>query len=133
MSRTVSFLSRPFPEDGVWTNLPGNNLYEIEHVTGRGFSGKHGYPGYLIGVEKMKGCRPVQCLLRKIDDEAWKTEDDDRDFELGDEIRHDSSGIANGSRWPGQHPPQQDNVPLNEMGGFGRHMPHVRHATEGVY
>ncbi len=44
---------------------------------------RDGYPGYLISVEKMKGCRAVQCLLKKTDDEVWKPEDDDQYFEIG--------------------------------------------------
>ncbi len=75
--------SRPFPENGVWTSLPGNILCDIESIPGSGCSGKHGYPGYLISVEEMKGCRAVQCLLKKTDDEVWKPEDDDQYFELG--------------------------------------------------
>jgi len=51
----------------------------------------------------------------------------------GDENRCFLSGVADGSRRPGQDPPQQDNGPLNEMGRFGRYMPHVRHAAEGFY
>ncbi len=43
------------------------------------------------------------------------------------------SGVADGSRWPGQDPPQQEIGPFNEMGRFGRHMPYVRHAAEGFY
>lgn len=56
------------------------------------------YPGYLINVEEMKGCGAVQCLLRKTDDEVWKLEDDDQDFELGDANRYFLSGVADGSR-----------------------------------
>jgi hypothetical protein len=52
-----------------------------EHVAGPGCVSNQGYCGYRIGVEEMKGCRALQCLMLKESIEDWKEEDDDQEFE----------------------------------------------------
>jgi hypothetical protein len=51
-----------------------------EHFAGPGCIHQHGYSGYLIGADEMKGCNVLQCLFRK--EPGWTPEPDDQAFEL---------------------------------------------------
>lgn len=64
-----------------------------EHLAGPGCVSESGYTGHRISIAEMKGCRAVQCLLRK--DASWKPEDDDQDFEI--EGDYFLSGVGDGS------------------------------------
>lgn len=71
----------------------GGNDMRKEHLAGWGCICAIGYTGYQISVEEMKGCRDVQCLLKKWHD--WEAEEDDQDFEL--ESSYFLTGLGNGS------------------------------------
>jgi len=64
-----------------------------EHIAGPGCASCRGYCGYRISLEEMKGCRAVQCLIKK--EEDWQPEADDQDFELASD--YFLSGIGDGS------------------------------------
>ena len=64
-----------------------------EHIAGPGCGSGLGYTGHRISLEEMKGCRAVQCLVRK--GSGWKPEPDDQDFEL--ESNYFLTGIGDGS------------------------------------
>ena len=64
-----------------------------EHIAGTGCVSEAGYSGHRISVEEMKGCRAVQCLVKKGYD--WIPEDDDEDFET--EGAFFLTGIGDGS------------------------------------
>ena len=51
-----------------------------EHIAGPGCVATAGYSGHRISLAEMKGCRAVQCLVKK--DADWMPEDDDQDFEF---------------------------------------------------
>jgi hypothetical protein len=73
--------------------LYGGDEIGTEHLAGPGCISGQGYSGYQISVEEMKGCRVVQCLMKKTDE--WEAEDDDQDFEL--ESNYFLTGLGNGS------------------------------------
>ncbi|KAI9882687.1 MAG: hypothetical protein M1823_005563 [Watsoniomyces obsoletus] len=52
---------------------------EVEHLAGPNCRSTHAYSGQRISLEEMKGCRSVQCLVRKRP--WWKPEGDDQEFE----------------------------------------------------
>lgn len=62
-------------------------------MAGPGCIRKLGYSGYQISVEEMKGCRAVQCLMKK--GSGWRAEADDQDFEL--ESNYFLTGLGDGS------------------------------------
>ena len=64
-----------------------------EHLAGPGCVSHSGYSGHRISLAEMKGCRAIQCLIKK--DANWMPEDDDQDFEL--EGDYFVSGIGDGS------------------------------------
>ena len=64
-----------------------------EHIAGPGCVSQHGYSGCRISLEEMKGCRAVQCLVKK--DADWMPEEDDKDFEV--EGSYFLTGIGDGS------------------------------------
>ncbi len=64
-----------------------------EHLAGPGCASTRGYSGHRISLEEMKGCRAIQCLLKKGDD--WQPEPDDQDFEL--KSNYFLTGIGDGS------------------------------------
>ena len=51
-----------------------------EHLAGPGCVSRSGYSGHRISLAEMKGCREVQCLVKK--NAQWMPEDDDQYFEL---------------------------------------------------
>ena len=51
-----------------------------EHLAGPGCVAYSGYSGHRISLAEMKGCRAVQCLVKKT--ASWMPEDDDQDFEI---------------------------------------------------
>jgi len=62
----------------------------LEHLVGPGCTSDRGYSGHRISVEEMKGCKDVQCVMKKIaatgdNGEMWSPEPDDQDFELTSE------------------------------------------------
>ncbi|KAI9709191.1 MAG: hypothetical protein M1812_007776 [Candelaria pacifica] len=50
-----------------------------EHISGQGCASGRGYSGHRISLMEMKGCRTVQCLVKKED--GWKEEDGDQEWE----------------------------------------------------
>jgi hypothetical protein len=58
----------------------GPNPIRLEHLAGPGCINRYGYSSHRIGVEEMRGCNLMQCLLRKQPD--WSPEGDDQGFEL---------------------------------------------------
>jgi len=68
-------------------------VYGDEQVAGPGCRLTNGYNGNTISVEEMKGCRAVQCIVKKPKD--WKPESDDQDFEL--ESGYFLTGFGEGS------------------------------------
>ena len=68
-----------------------------EHVAGPGCVCQEGYSGHQISLAEMKGCRTVQCLVRKTS--GWMPEDGDQDFEA--EGDYFLTGVGDGSS--GQH------------------------------
>ena len=84
-----------------------------EHLAGPGCVSHSGYSGHRISLAEMKGCRAVQCLVKK--NANWMPEDDDQDFEL--EGDYFVSGIGDGS---------VDMTPLWDIEP-------VRHGVESIY
>ena len=74
-------------------SINGEGARAGEHFAGPGCVSEHGYSGSRISLEKMKGCRAVQCLVLK--SSYWTPEDYDKDFEV--EGAHFLTGIGNGS------------------------------------
>ncbi|SPJ86895.1 uncharacterized protein FTOL_11920 [Fusarium torulosum] len=73
-SSSKSFLdsiqsAEPDVDGGAW-----------EHVPGPDCANESAYNGNSISVEAMKGCKVLQCLVRKPDD--WQPEPDDEPFEI---------------------------------------------------
>ncbi|PGH06212.1 hypothetical protein AJ79_06600 [Helicocarpus griseus UAMH5409] len=66
---------------------------ELEHIAGPGCMSGAGYSGHQISLEEMKGCRAIQCLVRKRPD--WTPEPDDQDWELNG--NYFVTGIGDGS------------------------------------
>lgn len=64
-----------------------------EHIAGPGCASRQGYSGHRVSIEEMRGCRAVQCLVKK--DRSWQPEADDQEFEL--ESDYFLSGIGDGS------------------------------------
>ena len=64
-----------------------------EHLSGPGCTSRQGYSGQRISLDEMKGCRAVQCILKKGKD--WLPEPDDQDFEL--ESDYFLTGVGDGS------------------------------------
>lgn len=64
-----------------------------EHLAGPGCVSESGYSGHQISLAEMKGCRAVQCLVKK--DADWMAEDDDQHFEL--EGEYFLTGVGDGS------------------------------------
>lgn len=83
-----------------------------EHIAGFGCISTRGYSGQRVSLEEMKGCRAVQCLMKK--DSNWEPEPDDQDFEL--ESEYFLTGIGDGS---------PDEAPLENI------MP-IRHHIDSV-
>lgn len=85
-----SFVGAEFGEfDGVCGELAGctrpNSEYNRagEHIAGPGCISEDGYSGHRISLAEMKGCRAVQCLVKKgAEGTNWIPEDDDQDFEI---------------------------------------------------
>ena len=76
-----------------------------EHFAGPGCVSESGYSGHQISLAEMKGCRAVQCLVKKGTD--WMPKDDDQDFEIkGDYFL---TGIGDGSP---DEAPLEDIVPI---------------------
>ena len=73
------------------SDIEGNRAGE--HLAGPGCVLGNGYTGHRVSLAEMKGCRAVQCLVKK--DADWLPEDDDQDFEL--EGDYFLSGIGDGS------------------------------------
>ena len=84
-----------------------------EHLAGPGCVSHSGYSGHRISLAEMKGCRAIQCLVKK--NANWTPEDDDQDFEL--EGDYFLSGIGEGS---------PDMTPLEDIKP-------VRHGVERIY
>lgn len=57
----------------------GGEYASGEHIAGPGCVSGEGYSGWRIGLEEMKGCRAIQCLVQKDDD--WEEEEDDEEWE----------------------------------------------------
>ncbi|CAD6584366.1 MAG: hypothetical protein ASARMPRED_001748 [Alectoria sarmentosa] len=74
----------------IHTNEDGR---EGEHLAGPGCVSESGYSGHRISLAEMKGCRAVQCLVKK--DADWMPEDDDQDFEI--EGDYFLTGVGDGS------------------------------------
>ena len=88
---------------------------EGEHIAGPGCVSEQGYSGHRISLEEMKGCRKVQCLVKKVDPDAcWMVEDGDEGFEI--EGKYFLSGVGDGS---------PDEGPLEDLEP-------VRHGVENV-
>ncbi len=51
-----------------------------EHISGPGCASTRGYSGHRISLEEMKGCRTVQCLVKK--EEGWQAEKGDEKWEV---------------------------------------------------
>lgn len=66
-----------------------------EHVACPGCYATGGYCGYRLSVEEMSGCRSLQALLKKDEDEDWQVEADDQDFERTS--NYFLTGISDGS------------------------------------
>ncbi|KAF4629068.1 hypothetical protein G7Y89_g9085 [Cudoniella acicularis] len=64
-----------------------------EHISGPGCICTLGYCGYRISTQEMRGCRAMQCLLKKEDN--WETESDDQDLER--ESGYFLTGLGDGS------------------------------------
>ena len=64
-----------------------------EHLAGPGCVSERGYTGHRISLAEMKGCRAVQCLLKK--EANWMPENDDQDFEI--EGDYFLTGVGDGS------------------------------------
>lgn len=72
----------------------------VEHLAGRGCTSDRGYNGHRISVEEMKGCRAIQCLMKKVatttlNGVMWEPEPDDQDFELTSQ--YFLTGVGDGS------------------------------------
>ena len=70
-------------DDNMWINEEDDSCGErssFEHVAGPGCEHPHGYSGFEVTAEQMRGCTTLQCLVRKTPD--WKSELDDQEFEL---------------------------------------------------
>ena len=80
-------------ESGCINPSDGHRTRVGEHTAGPGCVLEQGYSGYRISLEEMKGCRAVQCLVKKEAD--WMPEDDDEDFEV--EGSYFLTGIGDGS------------------------------------
>lgn len=76
--------------DGMFGN---DENVGIEHIAGAGCTRGSGYNGNMISLQEMKGCRAIQCLMKK--EAGWQPEADDEDFEL--ESEYFLSGIGDGS------------------------------------
>lgn len=88
-------------------NRPG------EHLAGPGCVSGNGYSGHRVSFVEMKGCRAIQCLVKK--DADWILEEDDLDFEL--EGDYFLTGIGDGS---------SDVAPLEDIEP-------VRHGISSIY
>lgn len=73
-----------------------------EHLAGPDCASEQGYTGHRISVAEMKGCRAVQCLMKKED--GWIREEDDEDFEI--EGDYFLTGVGDGS---------PDEAPLDDI------------------
>ena len=67
---------------------------DVEHLAGPGCISESGYTGHRISLAEMKGCRAIQCLLKK-DANYWTPESDDQDFEV--EGDYFLTGVGDGS------------------------------------
>jgi hypothetical protein len=56
------------------------NPIRLEHLAGPGCIDRYGYSSHCIGVEEMRGCNLMQCLLRK--QSNWSPEYYNKGFEL---------------------------------------------------
>ncbi len=54
---------------------------DVEHLAGPGCQSSHGYNGHEISEEEMRMCQTSQCLVRKLRGMAFKSENDDEDYE----------------------------------------------------
>ena len=82
---------------------------EREHVAGPGCISHYGYSGHRISLKEMKGCRGVQCLMKK--KSTWEPEPDDQDFELGSD--YFLSGVGDGS--PDESPLENIEPPRHDI------------------
>lgn len=64
-----------------------------EHIAGKSCRSTRGYNGNNISVLAMKGCRSVQCLVKK--EAGWLPEDDDQTFER--DTDYFLTGLGDGS------------------------------------
>lgn len=64
-----------------------------EHIAAVACISGQGYSGWRIGLEEMKGCRAIQCLVQKT--EGWETEEGDEEWERDGE--YFLSGCGDGS------------------------------------
>lgn len=92
---------------------------KLEHIAGPECMDPSGYNGHRLGVEEMKGCRTVQCLIWK--DEHWKSEPDDQDFETHG--KHCLSGLTDSLDTDGRRSPLRPGrhgmTTIGEVNGAG--------------
>ena len=86
--------------------LFGGDEVGNQYVAGPGCVSRSGYSGYRISVEEMRGCRAVQCLMRK--EEGWVEEEEYQDFE--GESGYFLTGLGDGS---------PDETPLEDISPVG--------------
>lgn len=80
--------------EGSGCTVPGDESRRAgEHLAGPDCVSESGYTGHRISVAEMKGCRAVQCLLKK--EANWMPENDDQDFEI--EGDYFLTGVGDGS------------------------------------
>ncbi len=79
--------------EGSGCTIPDYDDREGEHLAGPGCVSESGYSGHRISLIEMKGCRAVQCLVKK--DANWIPESDDLDFEI--EGDYFLTGVSDGS------------------------------------
>ena len=65
----------PICVEGSGCTMPSHDDRAREHVAGPGCVCQEGYSGHQISLAEVKGCRTVQCLVRK--DPGWMPEDGD--------------------------------------------------------
>jgi hypothetical protein len=65
--------------DQIWDDFQGVKT-RFEHLAGPGCTFTHGYTGFNISAEEMRGCNTAQCLVRKMPD--WEPSPTDREFEV---------------------------------------------------
>lgn len=83
----------PLCGEGSGCTISDNHDRAEEHLAGPGCVCDNGYSGHRISLAEMKGCRAVQCLVKK--EPGWMPEDGDQDFEI--EGDYFLTGIGDGS------------------------------------